>query len=519
MTASDDNTQPDSLHGPNLILDVENFGPIAEAKNIEFKPMTVFVGPSNTGKTYLAMLLHAFLQSNPENYGGIGWLLGGRGEALITPVNDELPSFWRQFTPRIAQSLQSNPPQDVTVSLDSEVSQRVSNSILNNWLNEYVGRARRTIGEFFEVTNISALTTSSKLLSVCSITVVDGTNDIKIALTGDHSNQVISPSDLTLSSADVLLFHDNNQVPETLWSNLANVLSMAVTKRFYHIPKSFYFPAGRAGIINAHRLLVSSVVENAARFGMKPSDQITYNRLSRDFLRLLIEVTANNIREVTGPRLSLDGRMRPDENFMRRVETLERAFIPGKIKVIDAPVLPEYRYAIDGVEVPLFRASSMISELAPIILFLRHHIGTEDLIIIDEPEAHLHPEAQQQMAAALAFMVRSGLRVLVTTHSHYMVEQLGNFVAVSTLDEDMRKRSLKLDGALGDEDIYLDESEVAVYDFATDKSEHGSVVETVEFNQDYGYFPRDHNWAIADQMNRTQRVIEARIDQDDPVSV
>ena len=57
MTTSDDNTQPDSLHGPNLILDVENFGPIAEAKNIEFKPMTVFVGPSNTGKTYLAMLL------------------------------------------------------------------------------------------------------------------------------------------------------------------------------------------------------------------------------------------------------------------------------------------------------------------------------------------------------------------------------------------------------------------------------------------------------------------------------
>ena len=53
----------DTLHGPNLILDVENFGPIAEAKNIEFKPMTVFVGPSNTGKTYLAMLMHSVLKA------------------------------------------------------------------------------------------------------------------------------------------------------------------------------------------------------------------------------------------------------------------------------------------------------------------------------------------------------------------------------------------------------------------------------------------------------------------------
>ena len=160
----------------------------------------------------------------------------------------------------------------------------------------------------------------------------------------------------------------------------------------------------------------------------------------------------------------------------------------------------------------------MVTELAPIVLFIRAFVDENELLIIDEPEAHLHPAAQQQMAAALAFMVRSGLRVLITTHSHYMVEQLGNFVAVSTLDEEMRKRVLKLDGALGKEDIYLDESEVAVYDFATDKSEFGSVVETVDFNQDYGYFPRDHNWAIADQMNRTQRVIEARIDQDDPVS-
>ena len=36
-----------------LELKVTNFGPIAEAK-IELRPMTVFVGPSNTGKSYIA---------------------------------------------------------------------------------------------------------------------------------------------------------------------------------------------------------------------------------------------------------------------------------------------------------------------------------------------------------------------------------------------------------------------------------------------------------------------------------
>ena len=40
-------------------LTVKNFGPIRQAKNIEVKPMTIFVGPGNTGKSYLAMLIYA----------------------------------------------------------------------------------------------------------------------------------------------------------------------------------------------------------------------------------------------------------------------------------------------------------------------------------------------------------------------------------------------------------------------------------------------------------------------------
>ena len=37
---------------------VSNFGPILDA-NIELRPFTVFVGKSNTGKSYLAILIYA----------------------------------------------------------------------------------------------------------------------------------------------------------------------------------------------------------------------------------------------------------------------------------------------------------------------------------------------------------------------------------------------------------------------------------------------------------------------------
>ena len=46
-------------------INVKNFGPIEEAE-IDLRPLTVFVGESNTGKTYLAALIYAL----HRNFGG-----------------------------------------------------------------------------------------------------------------------------------------------------------------------------------------------------------------------------------------------------------------------------------------------------------------------------------------------------------------------------------------------------------------------------------------------------------------
>ena len=51
------NGTKDTQH-PKVEIAVKNFGPIAEA-NIDLRPLTVFVGPSNTGKTYFATLVYA----------------------------------------------------------------------------------------------------------------------------------------------------------------------------------------------------------------------------------------------------------------------------------------------------------------------------------------------------------------------------------------------------------------------------------------------------------------------------
>lgn len=48
----------------DLKLKVKNFGPVYEG-DIHLKPLTLFVGPNNSGKSYIAMLVHSIFEANP----------------------------------------------------------------------------------------------------------------------------------------------------------------------------------------------------------------------------------------------------------------------------------------------------------------------------------------------------------------------------------------------------------------------------------------------------------------------
>lgn len=54
---------------------------------------------------------------------------------------------------------------------------------------------------------------------------------------------------------------------------------------------------------------------------------------------------------------------------------------------------------------------------------------------VEEPEAHLHPEAQVAMVKILAYLVNHGFRVLITTHSLIVLYALNNLLAASALPE------------------------------------------------------------------------------------
>ncbi len=61
------------------------------------------------------------------------------------------------------------------------------------------------------------------------------------------------------------------------------------------------------------------------------------------------------------------------------------------------------------------------------MLLVGEFINERSLIILDEPEVHLHPNWQLKFSELVTSLVKNGANILVTTHSPYMVEALERY--------------------------------------------------------------------------------------------
>ncbi|MCP4051116.1 MAG: ATP-binding protein, partial [bacterium] len=105
-------------------------------------------------------------------------------------------------------------------------------------------------------------------------------------------------------------------------------------------------------------------------------------------------------------------------------------------------------------------SSSMVKELAPLVLYLKYLAQPGDLLVIDEPEMNLHPAAQVEMTEFLCMLVNAGLNVLITTHSPYIVDHLSNLIFAK---ECGRQEDIKKHFYLEQEKSFIPKHSISVY--------------------------------------------------------
>ena len=448
---------PETLKHPNVEIAVKNFGPIADA-TINLHPLTVFVGPSNTGKTYFSTLIYALhrIFDGFSQLPGRSRQMGFSELSRLLHQNDDLREELKKQNAMDRPFKFSDLPQAIRDALQAGIEK--DSAILKDELKRC-----------FDLNSITELIRLKD----------ERRNTMQISLAVREENHTLWNFNLEASESDTTNWGSVNEdavlLPEE-WvrsrgllntNNLFIALSVELGS---HTEKRFYLPAARSGIMQSHRVIASSLVEHATRGGLTALEVPTFSGIVADFMKQLILYEKSEA---------------PDEGITQLAETIESDVLAGQILMKPSPSgYPEFLYRPHeiGEEVRLTRAASMVSELAPVVLFLRGGIRPGDMLIIEEPEAHLHPGAQTEIALTLAGLVRAGVRVVVTTHSDWLLKEIANLIRIGDLKRKGGPQVKKMESI-----HWLLPEEVGTWWFQTD-----GIVKHIPFDPTEGIEPKDY---------------------------
>lgn len=518
-----------------LEIDLADFGPIRNAK-IDLRPLTIFVGPSNTGKSYLAILIYALHRSisgpshrffRAQRYRSI---LGDIPEEISDKDISNLSDWGRQLlTNNVFQkSSLDDPLPEPVVSIIRPLLQGSSSTkmVFHNELIRCFGIDRidpliRYGNDMSRIvirkhTALDQAKESNIFRYILQLQSADKVT-VKSTLSSDFPIHLsFEPREIQALKGELRTLarmppQRSSQVEfqMSLMSLIHRIMVGVVPNILDPIHRNaYYLPADRTGIMHAHRVVVSALVERATFAGLRPPSPLPMlSGVLADFLEALIEVDPFP----SARHRVLKRQKRPFG------EWIEKEILGGTIQVnrteSEYPSFA-YRPSISDHELPLMNASSMVSELAPVVLYLRQTVREGDVLIIEEPESHLHPAMQTAFAKVLARIVKAGVRVIITTHSDWFLEQIGNLMRISDLPEPQRSQI----PGIRNSDALLDSNDVGAWLFRPSQDiTQGSKVEEIELDRESGRFEVDYD-AVREELydqgtavyNRLQRTKESR---------
>jgi energy-coupling factor transporter ATP-binding protein EcfA2 len=371
-------------------ISVTNLGPIKEA-SVELGGLTVFVGPNGTGKSYLAKVIYGLQRhealmasyfSNAERFYQVLFDKSmGTGQEVLMDLKQLKSADFGQAIPKL-------------VNLHAELFKDRLSSYFND------------DEKLFKNTTISFSYTVSLPDEQDLQKNIAGAVEFAKRRTGED----ISPVDLFWGFCWHLFWSAGGGLAE-------------------------YFPAARSNFMLTYKEIYRARADEHVGMEIIPdwllpaskSQQmrktgklVRFDKPTEDFISRLYDLDSSEMSPLATIAVELQKRLYGDDRIV--VEQSE-----GQ--------LPDFRYQIHDTEskIRLHLTSSMVTETSPLLMGFWYWIQPDSLVIIDEPESHLHPEAQKALVNGLAVAINQGLRVILITHSPYILSCVNNLIKFGSL--------------------------------------------------------------------------------------
>jgi energy-coupling factor transporter ATP-binding protein EcfA2 len=147
-------------------------------------------------------------------------------------------------------------------------------------------------------------------------------------------------------------------------------------------------------------------------------------------------------------------------------DNVEKTILQGKMKVSKTGEV-QFSPNNSKMNLGIHLTASVVKSLASIVFYCRHLAKPNDFLIIDEPELNLHPDNQRKIARVLAQMVNAGIKVMISTHSDYVIRELNNLMMLHTKDNEKQVNQLMKKYGYQKDQI-LDHNKVGAYLFTSE---------------------------------------------------